>query len=430
MSFKESLLYTKKISIWGIGYLGYTTILRLQKFGFFTTLYDFNEQRLDDLLYNQYPSKKQINTWSKYGNLPNININKIDVVKDIELLFENKVHIISFPSNSNYSYEYLAQCFIKNKSSLENSLVIFQSAGIPGSIDKEFCSTLEKNNINIKVASVFRSDWVVEDFFKLDKKRFIATNNLSDDIEVFLKLIDITPVYLDSIKDAEIYENTKLSINYMVSAFFNQLALSYPDINVNKIQESLFQDRHFLSLNIGASNVDFKSEQSIENLSKGSYCDYLSILKESNSVNISFLFYYADILKSKNINSVTILGLSSYNTLKDIRYSPSIIIAEYLYKLGIKVTINDENFQASEIEDILSFCKFIDFKKDTLDSDAIIVMSLCKQYKYFTQEDIESLGFYDLKYILDNTGFFENFRYSNDTIYHCFGDSNLKKVLS
>jgi hypothetical protein len=78
----------------------------------------------------------------------------------------------------------------------------------------------------------------------------------------------------------------------------------------------------------------------------------------------------------------------------------------------------------------LSFCKFIDFKKDSLDSDAIIVMSLCKQYKYFTQEDIESLGFYDLKYILDNTGFFENFRYSNDTIYHCFGDSNLKKVLT
>lgn len=75
-TFKELLLNTKRVSVWGVGYLGYTTILRLQENGFCSVVYDFNEDRLDDLKNNLYPEKEQINSWSKRGKIPAINLEK------------------------------------------------------------------------------------------------------------------------------------------------------------------------------------------------------------------------------------------------------------------------------------------------------------------------------------------------------------------
>lgn len=113
--FKELLLQTKTISVWGVGYLGYTTILRLQKNGFYTTIYDFNESRLDDLVDGNYPNKEQLNSWSKNGKMPTLNFEKLEIVKDNKLLFENNVHIISFPNSDKFNYLELAKLFVNNK---------------------------------------------------------------------------------------------------------------------------------------------------------------------------------------------------------------------------------------------------------------------------------------------------------------------------
>ena len=140
--FKDIILKTKKISIWGAGYLGYTTTLRLQDSGFTSTIYDFNGNRLDGLINGSYPNKEQLNSWSKNGKIPSLDFKKIDIAKDIDLLFQNKIHIISFPNTKNYNYKEIATTFIQNKEQLKDSLVIFQSAGIPKAIEKEFCAKL------------------------------------------------------------------------------------------------------------------------------------------------------------------------------------------------------------------------------------------------------------------------------------------------
>ncbi|NOX16287.1 MAG: hypothetical protein GXP61_09770, partial [Epsilonproteobacteria bacterium] len=176
-NFKEVLLKSKKISIWGIGYLGYTTVLRLQKNGFYAMVYDFNESRLDDLVKNDYPNKEQLNGWSKNGKVPILNFDKLEIVKDNSRLFDNHIHIISFPNHDNFNYLALAKLFIRNRDKLENSLIIFQSAGIPKTIERDFCKIFKEYNLNIEVSTVFRSDWIVEDFFNKNFKRIISGNN-------------------------------------------------------------------------------------------------------------------------------------------------------------------------------------------------------------------------------------------------------------
>ena len=430
--FKQLILKTKNISIWGIGYLGYTTILRLQDNGFYSTVYDFNIQRLDNLLDGSYPNKEQLNSWSKSGKIPSINLKNIEIVKDNTLLFNNKIHIISFPNTGNFNYLELVNIFIENKDKLEDSLVIFQSAGVPKSIEKEFCKILEKEDISIEVSTVFRSDWTVEAFFNKDIKRRISSNNQDavNKTDIFLELLGLDTIKLGNIEEAEVYENTKNALNYTMVAFFNQLSLAYPNININKLSKELLKDINFNNLSLGVSSVDYKSEQSIENILRGSSGDFLTILQESNNTNISFLFYYVNLLKNKNINSVTILGLSSYNNMKDLRFSPSVMLAEYLNKENIKVYVYDENFTKDELLDILPNCEFININNQIINSDAVFIMSLSNEYKFFTQDKIDETGLIKIKYLLDNTGFFKKFSYSNDTIYHQLCDENLIKVVN
>lgn len=431
-SYKDKILETKKISIWGIGYLGYTTILRLQKSGFCSTVYDFNEPRLNDLLDDKYPRKEQLSGWSKNGKIPALNLDKLDVVKDNSLLFENRIHIISFPNNDNFNYIELAKLFVQNKAKLDNSLILFQSAGIPKSIENSFCKILEENNLNIDVSTIFRSDWTIEDFFNNDHQRAISGNNQQaiEKTQDFLELLNLKSIKLNSIEESEVYENTKNALNYTMVAFFNQLSLACPHININELSNRLLKDISLDNLSLGVSSVDYKSEQSIENIVRGSTGNFLSILEEANNTNISFLFYYVNLLKNKGINSVTILGLSSYNSMKDLRFSPSVMLAEYLNKENIKVYIDDDHFGKEEVSEILPYCEYIDVNSQVINSDVVFIMSLSKEYKFFTQNKIDEIGLSKVKYILDNTGFFKDFIYSDFTLYHQLCDGNLIKVIN
>lgn len=430
-SFQKTLLETKNISIWGIGYLGYTTILEMQQSGFHTTIYDFSQERLELLEQNRYPESVQVNTWSKNGKIPSLKTKNIDISFEPDALFVNKVHFISFPNAQKDSYKQLAKIFIENKAKLEDSLVIFQSAETPKTIEKIFYKELLDNDIKIDIATHFRDDWIVEDFFNDSSKRVIGGNSKEaiEKIGFLLKLLQLESIPLSSIEEAEIYANTKIAFENTIVGFFNQLSLSFPHINVNNLAKRVLDDNGFKDISLGVSEVDYRSEQAIENILRSSTGDYLSILEKANHTNISFLYFYVNLLKSKGIQEVTILGLSSYSTMKDLRFSPSVLLAEYLQKEHIKVYVHDENISKDELGEVLDGCEFIDIATQKIQTDAIIVMSLCKEYKFLTQKDIDNLDISKAKYIIDNTSFFNNFEYSDETVYHSLGDENLIKVM-
>jgi len=432
--FKQKLLQTKRVSVWGIGYLGYTTILRLQSEGFFADVYDFISERLSGLADGSYPTKEQRNTWTKHTQIPKIDLDRASIIEDTDLLFNNSVHIISSPllkQENPDTLDKLLKVLIQNKSNIKDALIVFQSVGVPRMIENQFIEILKKEGIEAHIVSIFRSDWNIEDFLHSGRNRFIAGNSVQAVSmgTIFTEALHLNPIVLDSIVEAEVFENAKNSLEFTMTAFFNQLSLAYPDIDISSMSQKLLKQLSVDDISMGVSSIDYQSEQAIEHLLEGGRLDYLGVIKEARSSNLSLLLYYADLLKNRGINSVTIFGLSSYNSLKDIRFSPSLMLAEYLLKIGIKISVHDSNFTKDEILQSLAKCSILDLNDSNVVTDAIIVMSMSEEYKYYTQEYLDKVGFTNRKVIIDNTELFQDFLYSDTTLYHRIGDGNLSRLI-
>jgi len=117
--------------------------------------------------------------------------------------------------------------------------------------------------------------------------------------------------------------------------------------------------------------------------------------------------------------------MSSHNAKKDLKFSPSVILAEYLSKNGFFVEVQDEHFSKNEINEILPEVNVVSLKD--INTEVVFIMNLNKSYKFLTQKDIEEYGFTKAKIIIDNTGFFKVFDFK-ETIYHNLCDGNLTRI--
>ena len=78
----KNILKTKTVSVWGLGYLGYNTILKLQSRGFNVLVYNLNMKQVRMFLQRKYPGKEHIASWSSSNFLPDLDFDKIKIAKD------------------------------------------------------------------------------------------------------------------------------------------------------------------------------------------------------------------------------------------------------------------------------------------------------------------------------------------------------------
>lgn len=434
--FSEALFSTKTVSVWGIGYLGYTTILRLQSKGFFVNCSTFDKDVQKDIQNGKYPYEDMKQAWSKSNDVPKIDLNNVAFVDNYSKMFDSNVHIIALPAfGGDYSkqeaYSKLVDIFMQYINNLSGSLVIFQSAEKVGTVQNYFIKPLKKKGAKCYFASAFRSDWSVEEFLIGSENRIIAANDKSsfEIISEFFDILGIKFETLSSIEEAEVYENAKNCLKYSAEAFFTQLSFAYPDINVNEVSSAIVKNLDLSTKRGGLNLLNHRHMLHIEHVFAGQNGDYLSIIKEAQAVNMATVLFYADILKQKNISSVTIMGLSAEGARKDIRASAAVLLAEYLNNIGIKVFAHDPYFTKKEMADILPFAKFNNMKNKADFTEGYVVMGSNQDYSYLTQKNINENGIYGAKIVIDGVGILRHLSFSSTTIYHEVGDGRLKALL-
>ncbi len=433
--FKKRLFATKSVSVWGMGYLGYTTILRLQSNGFFVNCFTLDKNIQEDIRLNKYPYDYMKQTWSLSGNIPNIDFSMVSFCSDFKDLFEVRVHVIAIPafdkSGTPENYSKLVDIFSKYADKLNDSLVLFQSAEKAGTVENFFIKPLKKIGIKCHFASSFRSDWSIEEFISGTGIRVLAAND-KNSLDVacdFFDILNINFKTLGSIEEAEVYENAKNCMKYSIEAFFAQLSLAYPSININEVSAMIVKNLDLSIKRSGLNVLKHKNMLNIDHILAGQNGDYLSIVKEAQAVNISMVLFYADILKQKKISSITIMGLSVEGAKKDIRASAAVLLAEYLRSGGMSIFVHDPYFSKEEINEILPFVTASTLCNKSEFTESYVIIGSNPVYNYFTQKDIDTNGIFEAKIIIDSMGMLRHFSFSTKTIYHEVGDGGLKALL-
>lgn len=433
-NFKEELLKDKTVSLWGVGYLGYTMLVWLQSKGFRANINDITNTGFDSKSRKgAYPDKEQLYSWSENSDVPKLELTKIKNCSKSSM-FGSRVHMLSFPPidrNGNNRLRQLADVFVKHAENLEGALIVFNSFASPGFIDKNFINVLKEHKVKCSFASAFRSDWSVEEFLYKHNSVVLAANDTKsiEKAEILYKILDKKYKTLASIKEAEIYENAKNSFQYMTTSFINQLALAYPDTNVKKMTKYLLNDVELDESHLCIGSGGYKTASSVQNILEGSKNpNFLSLVKEAHQMNLSTVLQYSEIMKKHGIKGVTILGLSVKGNQKNIEMSPSVILSECLNKLNIEVYIDDPSYSRSSLAKVLPSAFYIDILKGGMRGEALFVMTNHNKYKYITSNDIKALGMDKASVIIDNVGLFRNFHFPQSVVYHTIGDGKLDLI--
>jgi UDP-N-acetyl-D-mannosaminuronate dehydrogenase len=433
--FRHRLLATRRVSVWGIGYLGYTFLLRLQSKGFSADVFDYDCERIEALSQGKYPTQWHKESWSFRGSTPNLDLSKVTAVTKIEEMFNNCLHIISIPGAEKYETKRplakLAEHFSAYCKKLTDSLIIFQSAGPPGDIHNNFISHLKDSGAECGFVSAFRTDWSVDEFLVENRRQIIAgyDDRSFQMARIFFQIFGEAYVALSNITEAEIYECARKSLQYTISSFLNQLVMGYPDSNVRRMITLLLKDIRIDDIYPSIGTISYKPASAIEHLLQGSvHPDRLTMVQDAEATNLSAILYYAELIKRTSPKRILILGLCEKGDQKDIRLSASRILAEKLIEERMKILIHDPYFTAKEISELIPGASFLDISKPFSENDCIILMSAHRAYRFLNQTDLDQMGVSSARLIIDNTGLWKHYRFPKKTIYHIPGDGKLGRI--
>ncbi|WP_372998789.1 UDP binding domain-containing protein [Sulfurimonas sp.] len=409
------MINSKKVAIYGLGYLGYTTLSNLVDNYIDCYVYDYKDDRRDSkdsvklfndffdnlfLTENSYKSKKSLVNFcsdTELFQMQDINTHLICIptedagVPNVELL--EKI-ISSFRKIKNNKIHIIIESTLYPKIIKNIILPKLSSSGME--IDKDFF-----------LSFVVRQD-VIKSLDDLKKDNTYMLSAISDlsliEVENFYSYIGQNYIITKDYEVLEIIKHVENSLEHLHQSFANQILLSFPEININEVFKLLQEHKGIdLSSSIGSNGFAIPVSSrvlldSIENQNS------LSLLKESILVDMSMITVVKDDLTKNNIKKVLILGVSSEKDVKQDIFSTYLRLATYLNESNFEVFIYDPFFDSYELNSITNVNIVSDIDNIQNDIEGVIVGTKHSWIKFLDMEVFIS-NFAQTKYFLDNGSF-------------------------
>ena len=103
-------------------------------------------------------------------------------------------------------------------------------------------------------------------------------------------------------------------------------------------------------------------------------------------------------------------------------------MAEKLLSQKVQVRLHDPYYTEDEIAELLPDAEVIRDLEHPLNSECIVMMTPHRAYRYLNQSELDSLGVTSAKFVIDNTGLWQDFQFAEETIYHIPGDGKLGRL--
>lgn len=428
----------RKIAVWGLGYIGYSTISFYAKNGIKAVGFDINKHKVTSLK-NAKIDIPNIEYWLGFDVKPLVTSGMIGATNNWRELISRDfaIHFICVPTEKDASpYDAALQDVIRKITEYSKiktdfpPLVIIESTIAVDRLKKVVLRELKRSKLrlwkDILLAVAPRRDW----FVSAEKSivtipRIVGgfTKEAADFAADILAMVSNTVLKASDCYHAALIKSVENTYRQVGIALANQLSLAYPDINMievlNLVGTKWNIDTYHPSFGIGGYCIPLAPKYVLDGATRP---DELTILRESISSAENMPNHVVAAIEKRKLKKVGILGLAYKGNLKVDILSPTKKIAAMLKDKGISVKVHDPYYTPEEIRDRCNTRTF-DFPHGMNEFDIILLVADHSLYKYTPQIDIVK-NLKRCRYVLDNVGLWRKIKWPRDIRYYEAGFKN------
>jgi len=425
----------KEIGIWGIGYIGYSSMTHFAREGVKCIGTDIDKKKVEDVNKGNL-AIPNIEYWLGFDVRPLARLGMIRATDNWQELISKDiaVHLICIPTEKGGEpyYEILRDvtkkiCNIKKLNLKEPPLVIIESTITPNCIEDVVLQIFEDNEVkcgkDILLGTAPRRDWFVSPEKNLKTLPRVIGGTTRETTDLMAEVLGIVCKNILKATDhrhACLVKSIENAYRQVEIALANELSLAYPDINMIEVLKLVGTkwnvDTYHPSFGAGGYCIPLAPKYV---LAGSVFHEKLNILKSSIDSNNNQPFEVVRSLEKRGIKKVGILGLCYKGDLKVDILSPTISIVKGLKERGIDVKVHDPYYTDTEIKRILGSETF-EFPEGMNEFETILIVADHMIYKSISHKKIRN-NLKKCKLILDNIGIWRNINFKKIE-YHEAGD--------
>jgi nucleotide sugar dehydrogenase len=430
---------TRKLAVWGAGYIGFSTMANFAANGVSCTGTDVSERIVSAINSGELPVPN-LEYWLGFNTSYLSKSGMMNATTDWKRVLgpEYEVHMIAIPTeNEDRPWDGALIDVIEKIASIGNRrdeppLVIIESTLTPNKTDSVVVPIFEKEGMrvgkDVLLGVAPRRDWFISPEKNLKTLPRVVGGTTPETTEL---MIDVLGIVCDKLvpatdhRHAEIVKSIENAFRHVEITLANQLSLAYPSLNMTEILRLVGTKwnvgTYHPSFGTGGYCIPLSSKYVLEGARNP---DQLTILKDTISTDDKLPLIIADSIFRSGAKSVGILGLSYKGDLKVHVLSPTLRISKHLAQQGVRVKVNDPYYTGDEIKKLAGVESFI-FPEGLAEFDCILIVAAHRIYKALSESKLKS-HLKNCTLIVDNVEeAWRNFDWQSSGIkYFVAGDPN------
>lgn len=440
-SYREALLLgQKKIGIWGVGHIGYSTMCHFAERGVRTIGVDVVAEKVA-MINRGENSIFAMDYWLGFtpGYLFRSNVARA-TTNWRELIQEGiLVHFVCIPTERD-GLPYLdilgdvcrKITHIRDLSLQTLPLVIIESTLTPNTTDEFVIPIFEAAGLkvgrDILLGCAPRRDWFATPDKSLRTLPRIIGGTDEATTRIMLDVLGIVCENLIPAPDhlhAEVVKSIENAYRHMEIALANELALAYPHLDMRTVLKLVGTKwnvgTYHPSFGVGGYCIPLASHYVLQGARRPEFLTLLQATVTTSEAQSKRVAEY--LIRRRDVYSVGILGFSYIKNVEVWAQSPTVKIVPVLLQNNIQVKVNDPHYTDEEIRQIIEVESFRS-PEGLHEFDTVLVVADHREYGAYTHAQIlENLT--NCHLILDNTELWKDIDFARYGIeYHVAGDRN------
>ena len=440
MMIKEKLLRGEKImAVWGLGYIGYSSMAHFASRGVRCLGTDVDAGKVDKINNGILPIHN-IEYWLGFDTRPLVTSSMMKATADWQQLIsaDMAVHLLCIPTEKDdVPYDGILIDVIEKLSTFRSisaeypPLIIIESTLTPNTTGKTIIPAFEKRGIkvgrDILVGVAPRRDWFISPEKSLKNLPRVVGGTTPETTAMMKEVLGIVCDTILPTKDhrhAELVKSIENAYRHVEITLANQLSLAYPDIDMREVLALVGTKWNIgtyqPSFGTGGYCIPLSSQYVLSGTPKA---DRLSILNSAIETDRDLPGIVAETVARKGARKVGILGLAYKGDLKVHTLSPTLRIVSRLKQNDIAVRVHDPYYSAEEIKGICGAETFR-FPDELGEFDTVLIVTDHRDYQAVPHNQVLS-SLKNCRLILDNTGIWRGLNFARAGIeYHLAGTEN------